>query len=290
MVEWLNNEQKDPVGPEIAGAGLQLRRAAFVLAALVLTSGVLAPGALAQGDCHSFALTEFEQLYCKLNAQSPGSVPGSLQEFRNNPPATQRLLLRRPAERMGLPLPAPARPVRTAPEKAAKTTPEAPVREPVGTQKSPNLGDCRLQGAAIHCNAQVYTLLSNVNNSRLSPTALTQSNRLILGGTPAPDAVDDWLQDSYVRYLDAMIAIGLAGETLSYTKFHHLYQEADAAGLSFAQRMTDMYEYLKKDKQTLAVRAGHADGLPKALTDCYQPSQRYIVCDNVRVNWIYRQR
>lgn len=295
MVKRLINEQSDPPGPKSDGIRPWLLRAAVVLSVLVLAPAVLSPPALAQADCDSFARTEFEQLYCKLNAQSPGSVPGSLQEFRNNPPATQRLLLRRPAERLGLQLPAmpatgPARPAQAAPEKAAKTTPEPPEREPALARQSPHLGDCRLQGAAIHCKTQVYTLLSNVNNSRLATDALADSNRLILGDAPAPDAVEDWLQDSYVRYLDAMIAIGLAGETLSYTKFHHLYQEADAAGLSFAQRMADMYEYLKKDKQTLAVRAGHADGLPEALTDCYPINSRYVVCDNVRVNWIYRQR
>lgn len=274
----------------------------MLLATVILSTSVIAPRSQAQGECLSFARTDFERLYCQLNTQSPGSVPGTLQEFRNNPPATQRLLLRRPAERMGLQLPStpappsaappskPATPAKSsAPKSMTKTKPDLPMREAESETRT-GLGHCRLQGATIRCNRQTYKLLPNLNNNHLSSGVLDADNRLALGDAPTKGSAEDWLQGSYVEYLEAMVAIGLAGETLSYTKFHHLYQEADAAGVSFMQRMADMYEYLKKDKRALAVRAGHANGLPASLTECYPLNQRYIVCDNVSVNWIYQQQ
>ncbi len=87
-----------------------------------------------------------------------------------------------------------------------------------------------------------------------------------------------------------MVSIGLAGVTLSYTKFHHFYAEATQAGTSFAQRMAGMFEYLKKDKQALAVDSGAAKAGPAALSACYRLDDEFIICDDVASNWVYQAR
>lgn len=96
-----------------------------------------------------------------------------------------------------------------------------------------------------------------------------------------------YLEQSYLQYIDKMVSIGLAGVTMSYTKFHHFYDEASKSGTSFPDRMAAMFEYLKKDKQALAVDTrGHASG-PDSLSACYQLDDEYIICDDVATNWIY---
>ncbi len=275
-----------------------MRHRNSVLCGVLLIACVAASRANTQAECTEFARTDLERLYCQINAKAPGIVPGTLGEFRKNPPGTQRLLLQRPAARLGLALPhtspagrSPPKPARidsppeTAPQAQAPKAPTAPAVPPAAAT---SLENCHLRERSIVCGPRQFHRLTNLPNQRLPEGALGPENRLELGPATSPEAL--YLERSYREYVDRMVSIGLAGVTMSYTKFHHFYAEAARSGTSFAERMAGMFEYLKKDKQALAVDSRGDRAGPATLSACYRLDDEYIICDNVATNWIYRAR
>lgn len=244
--------------------------------------------AAADANCAGQARNPMEKTYCQVLAAGAGSSLPPLREFRKNPEKTQRLLLRRPAERAGVSLPAPS---------VARAVAPAPA-EPESDQGNQPLGSslrslCKLEPEVVVCAQQQYHLLANRANNQLPESALSAANRLQLsdyaGSYTDTSALLTYLDDSYTRYIHAMISIGLAASTMSFTKFYHTYNEVQKNSGDFAERMAVMFEYLKKDKQTIAVAAHPNERRPLDLDLCRKLDHRTIVCDDVKNNWVYRR-
>jgi len=271
---------------------------------LCLTGALLAfaPTLHAQpdGSCASQARTELERAYCKIKAANPGAALPSLQELRSNPEKTQRLLLRRPAEQAGIklppeaavkpvPKPTPASP--TAPAASErKSAQAAPPPEPTG---SSSLSHCQLLGASIRCGGVQFRLQGNLPNNRLAHGALDPGQKIDFaeysGSAADQQQVMAYLSQTYQRYLEAMLDIGLGATTMSFTKFHHTFMEAQSKGTHFGERLSTMFEFLKKDKTTMGVQTHYNDELPQSLEQCMGLGEQLLVCDNVQQNWVYKK-
>lgn len=228
-----------------------------------------------------------EKAYCQIEAAGAATSLPPLGEFRKNPEKTQRLLLRRPAKRAGVSLP---------PE-------PQPVSEPVANSEvvkahRPAVGGgaalpCQLQEDLMVCGGQRYHLLGNQSNNRLDSAALSSATQLRLPdfvGDPADeDALMNYLEKSYQRYIESMVAIGLAASTMSFTKFYHTFMEVQTGGADFSKRMATMFEFLKKDKQSMAVQAHLSEERPTDVSLCRGLSQALVVCDDVKHNWVFRR-
>lgn len=257
-----------------------------------LLAGVLSVAAPAFA-CVDFAQTPTEEVFCRIKQRDAALLPYSLKDFRKNPVATQQLLLKRPAARLGIDLPAPPpRPVaKPAPQPAvpARARPEP---SPAAVEARPSLAGCRLEAAVIACGGIGYRLLDN-RNDKVSPE---QVSRVL--GEFAPysgDAGDDaaerrYLAGIYSEYIERMVALGLAGVTLSYTKFYHAYHEATARGADFSQRLATMFRFLNQDKSTMAVARSYGGEMPSDLAQCQRLNPTFVVCDNVKTNWVYQKR
>ncbi len=271
---------------------------------VVLTLLGTAANAQETGDaCLPQARTPLERTYCKILAADPAAPLPSLQELRRNPEKTQRLLLRRPAQQAGIELPPAtgeppaAKAARPAPA-AARSKPtgaraEAPPPAPPIFAGSGDLLHCQLQGASIQCANEDFRLQGNLPNSRLAPNALAANIPVTFGeytGGPAETAqVMAYLSDTYRRYIEAMLGIGLGAATMSFTKFYYTFLEAQAKKNRFGERLTTMFEFLKKDKSSMGVQTHYNDELPQSLAQCMRLSDAVVVCDNVQQNWVYQK-
>lgn len=240
--------------------------------------------ASAQGPatCHDRANTELEKLYCEVKATSPSTSLPNFNEFKRNPPKTQRLLLKRPAKKLGL------------------TLPEAPLskkekrRAGRKTETEPSLGledYCSLGTATIQCDDRQFKLLSNLPNHKLRQGALEQADTLSFkafeGDKGNKDEVIAYLKGVYTLYIGHMIDIGLAATTMSFTKFYHTFMEVESDKVRFSARLNEMFKYLKKDKASMGVKSRFNSQLPESLTNCMALNEQLIVCDNVKQNWVY---
>lgn len=276
-----------------------LRSALFYLPALLLSLGVEAQGTA----CEEQARTPLERTYCKIRAANPSAVLPSLQELRRNPEKTQRLLLRRPAEQAGISLPpearrpvAPAASPQRAASKPALPKPDAqiePARTEAPAASTTSLSGCELRSDSIRCGAERYQLQGNLPNSRLAPDALDEAQRVVFaeyrGDTANRSALMEYASRAYLQYIEAMLAIGLGASTMSFTKFYHTFTEAQAKGARFGERLTSMFDFLKKDKASMGVQTHYNDALPDSLAQCMRLSDLVLVCDNVQQNWVYRR-
>lgn len=252
------------------------------------------------GSCVSQARTELERAYCKILAANAGGALPSLQELRRNPEKTQRLLLRRPAEQAGIKLPP-----ETAAKPTPKPTPKTPARQTAGARQSTtiapspessgsnSLSHCQLMGTSIRCGGEQFRLQGNVPNNRLAHGALDPAQKILFAEF-SDDAADpsqamSYLSATYQRYLEAMLEIGLGGSTMSFTKFHHTFMEAQSKGTQFGERLSTMFEFLKKDKASMGVQAHYNDELPQSLAQCMGLGDHLLVCDNVQQNWVYKK-
>lgn len=253
------------------------------------------------GSCASQARTELERTFCKIKAANPGAALPSLQELRRNPERTQRLLLRRPAEQAGIKLPpeTTARPAttaaaKTAPEKsAARTGVPAPAVQPTTSAGGSPLGHCRLEGASISCGSDTFRLQGNLPNSRLAQGALDPARKIDFAefsGDGADQAqVMPYLAQTYQKYLESMLDIGLGASTMSFTKFHHTFMEAQNKGTDFGKRLSAMFDFLKQDKTNMGVQTHYNDEMPQSLAQCMGLGDHLLVCDNVQQNWVYKK-
>ncbi len=231
--------------------------------------------------CEDQAQTELQRIYCQIKKTREGRNLPRFNEFKQNPEQTQRLLLKRPAQKLGLKLPQP---------KSVKATKK---RSKAVVENKPQipllLADCELLGRQIRCGNQSFELQNNRANSQLSTGALADTALVI----PAPHFDNDpfalkaYLQKSYEVYIDAMLRIGLAEVTMSYTKFFGVYEEVVLQQANFSERMAAMFEYLKKEKQTMTPRSRPSNLLPDKIDMCQQLNRAVIICDNVAENWIY---
>lgn len=268
-----------------------------LLAALVLAtaSGV----AVGEEACSASATTDLERLYCDVVAQGGGQGLPSQADFRRNQPQVQALLLRRPAKRLGLSVPAvTAEPAQSKPAPALPASPKPPKPEPERADLQPTrldqLASCALKGERIVCPDRQFKLALNQPNRALAPGVLEDENRLGLrpfqGDRSDEQQVRAYLSSAYDRYIPKMLAIGLGANTMSFTAFHNAFHTLEDGGVDFAERMERTYQLLKQDKLNLAVQARYHDRLPENLALCEVINPDIIVCDNVATNWVFVSR
>ncbi|MCR6653389.1 MAG: hypothetical protein NVV73_18665 [Cellvibrionaceae bacterium] len=269
-----------------------LRRGLFCLPVLFLSFGVEAQG----GACLEQARTPLEQTYCKIRAANPSAPLPTLQELRRNPEKTQRLLLRRPAEQAGISLPPEktARPAPTAPAKSASMPAAAATRAALPTRiQTGGLAGCELLASSIRCGADRYQLQGNMPNSRLARGALDLDTKVSFaeyqGAAADSTALQEYASSTYRRYIEAMLEIGLGSSTMSFTKFYHTFTEAQEKGTRFGERLSAMFDFLKKDKANMGVQSHYNDALPSGIEQCMSLSEALLVCDNVQQNWVYKR-
>jgi hypothetical protein len=126
------------------------------------------------------------------------------------------------------------------------------------------------------------------------PGVLEDGNTLSLpsfeGDRGDEEAVRRYLSDAYDIYIPKMLAIGLAGTTMSFTAFHNAFHSIEDGGVDFAQRLEQTYHLLKQDKKTLAVKTRYHDELPENINLCTEINRDIVVCDNIGKNWVYVTR
>lgn len=253
--------------------------------------GILLFVPLVTAACES--RNELEAIYCQLKhdyAQLP-----SLEDFRRNSPTVQRLLLKRPARDAGIELPA------STSEKTTTLTSESDATqyrrapaEPVSipARRAKNLPadhqSCLLLENRIQCGSDAYLLMLNRANHQLAKGSLNDSNELSFPARSNISTARYW-SDSYQHYIEKMLSIGLGASTMSYTKFVYTWETAQKQGQNPQNRFSKMFEYLKRDKRALSVKASYDDLIPEAISWCQSLSRKLWVCDNGERNWVYQR-
>ncbi|NHO67517.1 hypothetical protein G8770_18385 [Aestuariicella hydrocarbonica] len=281
-----------------------MSRACWVLVGSLACTCLAAPVAWSCKPGQGFEPnTELEKAYCQLLGK--GADLPSIRDFRRNSPAVQRLLLSRPAARVGLALPAIPNKKPPSPAEAKTVLAEPSNRRPQAEPQfsrdstvvaapapggSVDSDSCRLFADVIRCAGDEYRLVLNLPNHRLPKGSLSAANRLQLSpiGVEAPPRQQD-LYGSYRHYIEKMLSIGLGGSTMSYSKFYYTWEESRAQRQNFVERLAQMFEYLKRDKQTLAVKSRYDHKLPAAISWCQPLSHDLWTCDNKHRNWVYRR-
>ncbi len=247
------------------------------------------------------AETYYEQVYCEVVARGGGTGLPSMVDFRGNDETVQALILKRPAKRVGIDLPAPRRVVRQPPSAKpaeppaavlaarppaaiARPTPgAASARRSIATpETAAPVNGCELAGAAIRCGPQLFALVGNLRNERLGDEALSEANRMGLPSFAAAAgdaaAVRGYLDRAYRRYVEKMMEIGLGGATMTYGKFAALFADLTDKGVDFAARFETMYGYLKQDKRRMGVNEGARLDAGMRISNCGHVSERIIAC------------
>lgn len=269
-------------------------------------------------QCQARASTDYEKIYCQVLEQGEGASLPVWEDFIRNNRQVQRLLLKHPASRLNIKLPAvspvsateatiskstgtnnsaisvvKSRPqsMMTLPASTALATPPVP---PSATLPQTRFNSCQLQNNQIVCANVFYVMQENIGNNRLNPEVFLSAYTLDIpefdNRTNDSVAIDRYLTDAYERYLQRMIAIGLGGSTMSYTRFYHTFTDLRARQISFSQRFETMYTFLKKDKQQMQVKKRLSERLPDSLSQCDRVGGDYFVCDLDEVNWVYQRQ
>ncbi|RRJ85067.1 hypothetical protein [Aestuariirhabdus litorea] len=273
----------------------------FASILLSLLGGLLFASPL-RADCTPMAATDYERIYCQIRSQGRGASLPDFAQFQSNPPATQRLLLRRPAQKLGIRLPDDSRgtgnkagnaipePLEAEPQRQHESVVGRPALVTATVAPSRLAQEClqRLQG--IDCAGAWYRLQPNLPNRALKRGVLEEGNRLGLprfsGDKEDSEALGHYLSEAYRHYIHKMLEIGLGGVTMTYSRFYYSYLDLHQAGHDFVDRFETMYDYLKRDKRQLAVGGSEAPAF-ESLEYCMALDRRLIVCDNQRTNWVY---
>ena len=257
--------------------------------------------AVADQRCLSAADTDLERLYCDIVSEVGGAGLPSQPDFNRNDPQVQALLLKRPAARLGLTVPAPGKTSTPEPSPASNAStapsPSGPDIESSENTAEPEsivtqtLSGCDLAGEQIRCPRGNYRLAENRPLSAIADDALGPDNQLRFrsfeGDRSDETVVRPYLSDAYDQYIPKMLRIGLGGNTMSFTAFHNAFHTLESGGVDFAERMARTYELLKQDRRTLGVKTRYHNDLPTSLTLCNTINRDVIVCDNVGTNWVF---
>ena len=264
-------------------------------------------------ECYTQAKTSLENVYCDIKSEGEGTSLPDLSDFRRNSVRVQVLLLKRPAGKLGIALPAnlqnkqkkPASSTKTQDESFAFTTPTKPPLVNESPNKQPGRGErnrdsydmsselsaCSLRKNRISCRHETFELVNNIPNHLLSPYALDADNQLVI---PTWDTTDnqteaDYLVNAYQLYIDKMMEIGLGAVTMSFTSFHHIYYELRPTKAEFTRRFEVMFEYLKSDKKSMLTPRQIAGAFPSSTNQCNFLRSDLVVCDNGFHNWLYQK-
>ena len=231
--------------------------------------------------CFNQAETYYEQIYCEIKAKGQGDSLPSFIDFKKNNEQMQALLLKRKAEALNIPF--------TMQKKKSVVSKENKKVDET-TEKAYTI-NCEYLERTIKCSDAVFSIVGNKSNSALQRAALSSENKLGLyaftGNRNDKNQVMDYLSKSYTRYIEKMLEIGLAGATMSFTKFYHIFQDLSDQGVNFHQRFETMYAYLKDDKRSLAVAedVNAIQGL--TIAHCSRLKNDLFTCDNGTINRVY---
>lgn len=262
----------------------------------ILSTLAINPAVFASPQCHEMARTALEHSYCDVKASGQGKTLPPLNEFRGNSKKIQRFLLKTPARRAGVTLPelSSDEPSQTEAKGNATKAVTSSAASSAPAPAANSLASCALNNEQILCQNTRFSLATNLPNTVLNADALSKKNRLLLPGRNEARYAETsdliYLSESYPVYLKKMLSIGLGDSTMSFTRFAGLYDDIRSRNGNFAQRFYDMFELLKKEKKSNAVKPRYSNTFPESLEQCMQATRRIIVCDNVKKNWVYTAR
>lgn len=257
-----------------------------LLLSLTLLAGLLCSfnnlALAAESHCFLDAETYYEQVYCEIKDRDPSTRLPSFIDFKKNPAKMQALLLMRKAKALGIEINMP-------PSNKPESENRSPKKAKHFTVNTP--GSCQLKGQEIICADGKYVQVGNLPNKTLKEGVLNGTNRLILenykGSRTHSQQMIAHLTQQYIIYLQKMLEIGLGGETMSFTKFHSLFQDISAKGVDFAKRFDTMFQFLKRDKTNINVRKAIEPLTNIDISNCAQLTGRMFTCDNRKRNTIY---
>lgn len=249
------------------------------------------------GDfCFSLAENYYEQIYCELEAMGKGRELPDFSDFRRNNESTQALLLKRPAQKVGIQLALPSRAKRDSSQAMAGTKPggqSPPAASSQASKRTANtalsIPGCLYADSLLQCGGRDYRFTGNRSNDRLASGVLAGDNKMGMPAPPAliaPEVIQPYLQKAYGVYLEKMAEIGLAGSTMHFNKFSYLFYDVADKGVSFNGRFETMFHYLKKDKQTLGVQNTAAPS-QLALDACMKVTDAIIACASGARNYLF---
>ena len=234
-------------------------------------------------ECYSFAKNQFEKIYCQIMAEGEGKNLPDFYSFQKSHPKTQRLLIKREAEKLGIILPEITHSSTTKKHtKKNKTINSQVVNQQVRSSISSHdqsLMKCSLKKQFIHCDKKVFELAENSPNHILGTKSLpkitaSSNDRRALTAT-------------YKGYIRNMLMLGLGDSTMSYTKFVSIYDETNRQNQNFSDRLNTMFAYLKEERQQNGIKKRYNNNYPNSIKACMHLSNTLIVCDNVIQNWVY---
>ena len=267
--------------------------------------------------CLSQSRSELEEAFCNIQTKKPNNNLPSFNDFQNNPPDMQYLLLKSLARKLNIQL---SKPTRPQPPKAKQETKDQEVEnqniqekavvkltptirsnivsseEPKVQHTQPHnnpkkMQHCKLDKLWIHCNEIHYKLVTNKTNTDLEKNALSESNKMNIRDRNTKELNDisniKYLSKTYPVYIHKMLSIGLGAGTMSFTKYASIYEASEKNQQNFSERMETMFGFLKTDKRGNAIQSRYDTLLPEKINWCMPLDDMLIVCDNIHKNWIY---
>jgi len=271
--------------------------------------------------CEPVAGNEYEKVYCQLKRSGRGESLPSLHDFRKNPPLMQALLLKKPAERAGIPLRIPERgnaetvdqqlellltappPTVINPTRVGKPAfqqvtppPQAPViadlpASLVALPPVSSIENCQLREFELWCADARYRLVTNQINQHLEEGVLSHRHLLKLPSLQASRADkaerERYLQQAYTRYIEGMMEIGLGAATMSYTKFVSVYRFNVSQHLDFVERFEKVYAFQKKEKASIGISTRPAIAPGFTTRYCSELKPELLACEHGKENYLF---
>ncbi len=248
--------------------------------------------------------SEYERIYCDIVGKGEGEGKGlpRFEDFKRNDVMVQKLLLKRPAEKLKIKLPASSKlagektsATARSPDKLIEQSPNMHLNHsseltyPVASNAT--LSQCTVSKNYIFCGQRRFDLKKNQSNNGLAQGVLDDQYLMALppynGNVNNDREVQFYLSGVYGVYLQRMIDIGLGASTMSYARFYHTFNDLQGKRVDFSERFETMYRFLKKDKKTMAVKASFNGKRPHSIAQCDDITDRIIACDSGSANWVY---
>lgn len=244
-----------------------------------------------QQFCFSYASSLYEQVYCELKAEGHGKKLPGLFDFKNNNQQMQYLLLKPQVRKLAMKLPKPILQKANKSQERTIAISKQVNKPTIESIQQPHLAQsqalCSLDKDIIRCGDTKHLLQYNVNNKRLDSEVFSENNTMDLPQYNGSN-INQYLAQAYAKYIDKMLELGLAGVTLSYSKFHHLFDELQQRDMNFSKRFETMYFYLKKDKKNMMVNTQKI--IPRRLKfDQCDALNQYWICATATKNYIFKQ-
>lgn len=281
----------------------------------IVTSLILfcAAGAQASQFCFASAKTYYEQIYCELEAKGKAKGLPSFDQFKRNNEVVQASLLRLPAERNRIVLPAPRSAKSLTDDVFVDSVPETKknkVMQKESTTKNSSYqqevfkdehvarkldkslsavgnANCQLDASEIRCASKRYRLIGNKANKRLAQGVLLDTNKMALPLIQQGQAMNAYVSSAYRQYIEKMCSIGLGAVTMTYARFAYLYEDLQSKNVNFVNRFEVMYSYLKKDKAAMWISEKIPVNTQLAMQYCDLMTDHFYICALQGQNYIF---